>query len=62
MEIFIFGGLVFLLVNLCVLQNFIIKSLHRDFDEVQNRVWKLQDKYGIDDEDIRGCFHFEDKQ
>ena len=60
--IFILIGLVYVLGNICILQNAIIKSHYRDFDEAQNRVWKLQDKYGINDEDIRECFHFEDKQ
>jgi hypothetical protein len=42
--IFILGGLAYVLGNICILQNAIIKSHYRDFDEAQNRVVNSWDK------------------
>lgn len=50
-------ALVVILGSICSWQRLIIKVNHQDFDTVQEKVWKLQDKYHIPDEEIRACFY-----
>lgn len=50
-------ALVVILGSLCFWQHVIIKVHRKDFDNVQDKVWKLQDKYSIPDEEIRACFY-----
>ena len=54
-------ALVVILGSLCFWQHVIIKVHCKDFDTVQDKVWKLQDKYSIPDEEIRACFYPEHK-
>lgn len=49
--------LVVILGTICFWQRLIIKVYRNDFDTVQEKVWGLQDKYSISDEDIRSCFY-----
>lgn len=50
-------ALVVILGGLCFWQRLIIKVHRKDFDTVEDKVWKLQDKYSIPDEEIRACFY-----
>lgn len=50
-------ALVVILGSLCFWQRLIIKVHRKDFDIVQDKVWKLQDKYSIPDEEISACFY-----
>lgn len=62
MEAAIFISLVVLVVilgSLCFWLNFVNKWNRNDLEQVMANVWKLQDKYDIPDEEIRGCFRVE---
>jgi hypothetical protein len=50
-------ALVVILGSICFWQRLIIKVNRKDADTIQNKVWKLQDKYSIPDEEIRACFY-----
>lgn len=50
-------ALVVILSSICFWQRLIINVNHNDVDTMQKKVWKLQDKYCIPDEEIRACFY-----
>lgn len=50
-------ALIVILGSICSWQKLIIKVNKQDFDTVREKVWKLQDKYSIPDEEIRACFY-----
>lgn len=50
-------ALIVVLFSICFWQRLIIKVNRLDFDIVQQRVWELQKKYHIPDEEIRACFY-----
>lgn len=50
-------ALVVILGSICFWQHLIIKVNRKDFDTVREKVWGLQDKYSIPDEEIRTCFY-----
>lgn len=50
-------ALVVILGSICFWQRLIIKVHRQDADTVQKKVWGLQDKYSIPDEEIRACFY-----
>lgn len=50
-------ALVVILGSICFWQRLIINVNRKDFDTVQEKVWGLQDKYHIPDEEIRACFY-----
>lgn len=49
--------LVVILGSICFWQRLIINVNRKDADTMQKKVWKLQDKYSIPDEEIRACFY-----
>jgi hypothetical protein len=49
--------LVVILGTICFWQHLIIKVNRQDTNTVQEKVWGLQDKYSIPDEEIRACFY-----
>ena len=57
MEAITLIALVVILGGICFWQHLIIKVNYQDFDTVQEKVWKLQDKYHIPDEEIRACLY-----
>ena len=50
-------ALVVILGSICFWQHLIIKVNRQDADTMQKKVWGLQDKYSIPDEEIRACFY-----
>jgi hypothetical protein len=50
-------ALVVILGSICFWQRLIIKVNRQDADTIQEKVWGLQDKYSIPDEEIRACFY-----
>lgn len=50
-------ALVVILGSICFWQRLIINVHRKDFDTVQEKVWGLQEKYSIPDEEIRACFY-----
>ena len=50
-------ALVVILGSICSWQRLILKVNRQDADTIQEKVWKLQDKYSIPDEEIRACFY-----
>lgn len=50
-------ALVVILGSICFWQRLIIKVNRQDVDTIQEKVWGLQDKYSIPDEEIRACFY-----
>lgn len=50
-------ALVIILGTACFWQHLIINVNRKDADNIQEKVWKLQDKYSIPDEEIRACFY-----
>ena len=54
--IIILVSIIVILLAICIWQRLVIKGHRQDFDIVQHRVWMLQDKYNINDEDITNCF------
>ena len=49
--------LVVILGSICFWQRLIINVNRKDADTVQEKVWELQKKYPISDEEIRACFY-----
>ena len=50
-------ALVVILGSFCFWLHLIIKHQNEGFYTVREKVWKLQDKYQIPDEEIRACFY-----
>ena len=50
-------ALVVILGSICFWQRLIINVHHKDVDTMQEKVWRLQEKYSIPDEEIRACFY-----
>lgn len=50
-------ALVIILGTTCFWQHLIINVNRKDVDTMQKKVWKLQEKYSIPDEEIRACFY-----
>lgn len=50
-------ALVVILGAICFWQHLIINVKRQDADTIQEKVWGLQDKYSIPDEEIRACFY-----
>lgn len=50
-------ALVVILGTICFWQRLIIKVNRQDANTIQEKVWRLQDKYSIPDEEIRACFY-----
>lgn len=50
-------ALVVILGSICFWQRLIINVNRKDVDTMQEKVWKLQEKYSIPDEEIRACFY-----
>ena len=46
-----------ILFLVCLFQAEKISNYKKDFDIVRKRVWKLADKYNINEEDIHSIFH-----
>lgn len=49
--------LVVILGSICFWQRLIINVNRKDVDTMQEKVWGLQEKYSIPDEEIRACFY-----
>ena len=49
--------LVIILGSICFWQRLIINVNRKDADTIQEKVWGLQEKYSIPDEEIRACFY-----
>lgn len=50
-------ALVVVLGIICFWLRVILEVIRQDFDTVQEKVWGLQNKYPIPDEEIRACFY-----
>lgn len=50
-------ALVVVLGIICFWLRVILEVIRQDFDTAQEKVWGLQDKYRIPDEEIRACFY-----
>lgn len=50
-------ALVVILGSICFWQRLIINVNRKDVDTMQEKVWGLQEKYSIPDEEIRACFY-----
>jgi len=50
-------ALIVILGSICFWQRLIINVNRKDVDTMQEKVWGLQDKYSIPDEEICACFY-----